>query len=93
MRGIMLRITIRQDPFWPLSLGVSRMTLDGSVERYQEVSDPLSSLKCKPLLIVGRITLYSLYSGTPLRKSVSIAEKAPTSRASYLLAQKAAVMP
>jgi hypothetical protein len=41
----------------------------------------------------GQNYLYSLYSGTPLRKSVSIAEKAPTSRASYLLAQKAAVMP
>jgi Cytochrome P460 len=37
--------------------------------------------------------LYSMYSGTPLRKSVSIAEKSPTSRAAYLLAQKAAVMP
>jgi len=41
----------------------------------------------------GQNYLYSLYSGTPLRKSVSIAEKAPTSRASYLLAQKAAIMP
>jgi Cytochrome P460 len=37
--------------------------------------------------------LYSMYSGTPLRASVSIAEKSPTSRAAYLLAQKAAVMP
>jgi Cytochrome P460 len=37
--------------------------------------------------------LYSMYSGTPLRKSVSIAEKSPTSRAACLLAQKAAVMP
>ena len=37
--------------------------------------------------------LYSMYSGTPLRKSVSIAEKFPTSRAAFLLAQKAAVMP
>jgi hypothetical protein len=37
--------------------------------------------------------LYSMYSRTPLRKSVSIAEKSPTGRAAYLLAQKAAVMP
>ena len=37
--------------------------------------------------------LYSMYSGTPLRKSVSIAEKYPTGRAAYLLARKAAVMP
>jgi hypothetical protein len=41
----------------------------------------------------GQTYLYSMYSGTPLRKSVSIAEKAPTSRAAYLLAQKAAVIP
>jgi hypothetical protein len=40
-----------------------------------------------------RTYLYSIYSGTPLRKSVSIAEKSPTSRAAYLWAQKAAVMP
>jgi hypothetical protein len=37
--------------------------------------------------------LYSMYSGTPLRKSVFIAEKSPMGRAAYLLAQKAAVMP
>jgi hypothetical protein len=37
--------------------------------------------------------LYSMYNGTPLRKSASIAEKSPTSRSAYLLAQKAAVMP
>ena len=37
--------------------------------------------------------LYSMYSGTPLRKSASIAEKSPTCRSAYLLAQKAAVMP
>jgi hypothetical protein len=56
MRGIMLRVSIQRDPFWPSSLGVSRMTLGGSVERYPEVSDPSSSLKCKPLPIVGRLT-------------------------------------
>ena len=36
---------------------------------------------------------YSMYSGTPLKKSVSIAEKFPTSRSAFLLAQNAAVMP
>jgi hypothetical protein len=41
----------------------------------------------------GQTYLYSMYSGTPLRKSVSIAEKTSTSRAAYPLAQKAAVMP
>jgi hypothetical protein len=41
----------------------------------------------------GETYLYSMYVGAPLRKSVSNAERSPTGRAAYLLAQKAAVMP
>lgn len=37
--------------------------------------------------------LYTLYSGSPLRKLVSTEEKSPTGRAAYILGQQAAVMP
>jgi hypothetical protein len=41
----------------------------------------------------GETYLYSMYVGTPLRKSVSTAERSPKGRAACLLGQKAAVMP
>jgi Cytochrome P460 len=37
--------------------------------------------------------LYTLYSGSPLRKLVSTEEKSPTGRSAYILGQRAAVMP
>ena len=37
--------------------------------------------------------LYSLYSGSPLKKAVSRDEKSPTGRAAFILGQRAAVVP
>ena len=37
--------------------------------------------------------LYTLYGGSPLRKLASTEEKSPTGRATYIVGQRAAVMP
>jgi hypothetical protein len=50
-------------------------------------------LEVQPAVDRGETYLYSMYVGTPLRKLVSVAEKSPTGRAAYLLAEKAAIMP
>jgi hypothetical protein len=89
----LFRMSLQLDLFSPSSLGISRKTRGGISGEIPGRVLSVEFLEVQAAPDHGQTYLYSMYSGAPLRKSISTAESSPTGRAVYLLAQRAAVMP